>query len=137
MSPIRILAAFGHRILHLTAHMNLFVPSILTMAAMMLKPRLDREGQERKAIAKAALWRIFWVVLANAMLFSVLGGALLTRYLLPMYPLVLVVAVSTFHRRVPYWQGLTLLSECGIYRRPCLSIRLIVSRQKTILRMRA
>ncbi len=113
MSPIRILAAFGHRILHLTAHMNLFVPSILTMAAMMLKPRLDREGQERKAIAKAAIWRIFWVLLANAVLFSVLGGALLTRYLLPMYPLVLVVAVSTFHRRVPYWQGLTLLSSAA------------------------
>jgi hypothetical protein len=113
MSPIRILAAFGHRILHLTAHMNLFVPSILTMAAMMLKPRLDREGQERNPIAKAAIWRIFWVLLANAVLFSVLGGALLTRYLLPMYPLVLVVALSTFHRRVPYWQGLTLLSSAA------------------------
>ena len=39
------------------------------------------------------------------MLFSVLGGALLTRYLLPMYPLVLLLAVSTFYRRVPYWQA--------------------------------
>ena len=26
LTPLRILAAFGHRILHLTAHMNLFVP---------------------------------------------------------------------------------------------------------------
>jgi hypothetical protein len=113
MTPLRILAAFGHRILHLTAHMNLFVPSILTLAAMMLKPRLDRDGQERKPIAKTALWRIFWILIANAVLFSVLGGALLTRYLLPMYPLVLVVALSTFRRRVPYWQGLALLSAAG------------------------
>jgi hypothetical protein len=51
------------------------------------------------------LRRIFLLLLVNALLFSVLGGALLTRYLLPMYPLVLLVAVATFYRRVPYWQG--------------------------------
>jgi hypothetical protein len=110
MTPVRILAAFGHRILHLTAHMNLFVPSLLTVAAMMLKPRLDRDGSVRKAIDSEVLWRIFFVLLANAAMLSVLGGALLTRYLLPMYPLVLLVMVATFHRRVPLWQGLALLS---------------------------
>ncbi len=110
MAPLRILAAFGHRILHLTAHMNLFVPSLMTIAAMMLKPRLDGAGQERAGIGSAVLWRIFCLLLVNAVLFSVLGGALLTRYLLPMYPLVLLVAVSTFYRRVPYWQGLAAFS---------------------------
>jgi 4-amino-4-deoxy-L-arabinose transferase-like glycosyltransferase len=110
MTPVRILAAFGHRILHLTAHMNLFVPSLMTIAAMMLAPRLDSAGKERMGIQRAALVRIFFVLLVNAALFSVLGGALLTRYLLPMYPLVLLVAVSTFYRRVPYWQGLAAFS---------------------------
>jgi hypothetical protein len=113
MTPLRILAAFGHRILHLTAHMNMFVPSILTLAAMMLKPRLGRDGQEYKTIQRSALWRIFWLLLGNAILFSMLGGALLTRYLLPMYPLVLVVAVSTFRRRVPYWQAFAALSAAA------------------------
>jgi len=113
MTPVRILAAFGHRILHLTAHMDMFVPSILTLAAMMLKPRLDCDGQERKPIQRPVLWRIFWLLLANAVLFSVLGGALLTRYLLPMNPLVLVVAVSTFRRRVPYWQTFAALSAAA------------------------
>jgi len=115
MTPLRILAAFFHRILHLTAHMNLFVPSILTLAALMLKPRLERNGQVRMPIEPGALWRIFWLLLANAILFSVLGGALLTRYLLPMYPLVLVVAVSTFRRRVPYWQALGALSAAAFF----------------------
>jgi hypothetical protein len=110
MTPVRILAAFGHRILHLTAHMNLFVPSLMTIAAMMLAPRLDSAGKERTGIQREALVRIFFVLLVNAVLFSVLGGALLTRYLLPMYPLVLLVAVSTFYRRVPYWQGLAAFS---------------------------
>jgi hypothetical protein len=108
LDPVRMLAAFGHRILHLTAHMNMFVPVLMTAAAMMLPPRHDARGRERAPISTAALWRILFLLLANALLFSVLGGALLTRYLLPMYPLVLVVAVSTFYRRVPYWQGLAL-----------------------------
>jgi hypothetical protein len=108
LTPVRMLAAFGHRVLHLTAHMNMFVPVLMTVAAMMLEPRRDAQGHERSGLSGAVLWRIFWVVLANAVLFSVLGGALLTRYLLPMYPLVLLVAVSVFQRRVPYWQALTV-----------------------------
>jgi len=110
MTPVRFFAAFGHRVLHLTAHMNLFVPSILTLAALMLKPRLGSDGRERPQIASSAQICIFSLLLGNAILFSVLGGALLTRYLLPMYPLVLLIAVSTFHRRVPYWQGLAVFS---------------------------
>ncbi len=113
LEPVRILAAFGHRILHLTAHMNLFVPVLMTVAAMMLPPRLDAEGKERARISAPALWCILFLLLGNALLFSVLGGALLTRYLLPMYPLVLVVAVSTLYRRVPYWQGLALFSAAA------------------------
>jgi hypothetical protein len=114
LAPLRILVAFGHRLLHLTAHMNMFVPVLMTAAAMMLQPRLDAEGHERQAISRSALWRICLLLLVNALLFSVLGGALLTRYLLPMYPLVLLVAVSTFCRRVPYWQGLALFSA-GVF----------------------
>ncbi len=130
LEPLRIAAAFGYRILHLTAHMNLFVPVGIAFASLLLDPRPDRvqgseirdqlpaatpviDAQLRPAIAPAALRRIFVLLLANALLFSVLGGALLVRYLLPMYPLVLLVAVSTLHRRVPYWQGLALFSAAA------------------------
>ncbi|HZB88174.1 MAG TPA: glycosyltransferase [Terracidiphilus sp.] len=106
LTPLRIAAAFAHRVLHLTAHMNLFVPVLMTAAALLLSPRKDEAGKEREAIDSGARRRIFALLFANALLFSVLGGALLTRYLLPMYPLVLVLAVATFRRRVPYWQGL-------------------------------
>jgi len=108
LSPVRILAAFGYRVLHLTAHMNMFVPVLMTIAALMLPVRPDAQGRARPAISAAVLWRILILLLVNALFFSVLGGALLTRYLLPMYPLVLVVAVSTFYRRVPYWHGLAV-----------------------------
>jgi hypothetical protein len=110
LAPLRILAAFGHRVLHLTAHMNLFVPVLMGFAALLLKPRIRYDGQERNAIPRPALQRILLLLLANALLFSVLGGALLTRYLLPMYPLVLLIAVTTLYRRVPFWPVLALFS---------------------------
>lgn len=122
LTPIRVLAAFGHRVLHLTAHMNLFVPVGMALAALLLAPRLARSGQAREALTNSVLARIGWLLAANAALFSLLGGALLTRYLLPMYPLVLLVAVSTMWRRVPYWQGLAVLSAgafvAGIFVNP-------------------
>ena len=113
LDPLRIVAAFGHRVVHLTAHMNLFVPVLLALAALLLEPRLDVEGHDRATIALPVQRRILLLLLVNALLFSVLGGALLTRYLLPMYPLVLLLAVTVFYRRVPYWQGLAIFSAAA------------------------
>jgi hypothetical protein len=111
---VRIAAALGHRVLHLTAHMNLFVPvGIMLSAWLLLQPRTDAEGHERARIGKQAAWRIGALLAANAVLFSVLGGALLTRYLLPMYPLVLLVAVTTFYRRVPLWHLIAVISAAA------------------------
>jgi hypothetical protein len=113
LAPLRVLVAFGHRILQLTGHMNLFVPVLMASAAMLLAPRPDKEGHERAAFGRLVLLRVFFLVLVEAVLFSVLGGALLTRYLLPMYPLVLLIAVTTLYRRVPYWQALAVISAAA------------------------
>jgi len=110
LAPIRILDAFGHRVLHLTAHMNLFVPVAIALASLLLAPRPNSDGSDRAAIDRSVQFRILLVLLSNALLFSVLGGALLTRYLLPMYPLVLLLAVTTIYRRVALWQALAVLS---------------------------
>ena len=112
-APLRILAAFGHRILHLSAHMNLFVPVGIGFAALLLTARTDAAGNELAAIEPSVVRSILLLVLVEAVLFSCIGGALLTRYLLPMYPLVLLVAVTTFYRRVPYWQALAVLSAAA------------------------
>jgi 4-amino-4-deoxy-L-arabinose transferase-like glycosyltransferase len=113
LDPMRMLAAFGHRVLHLTAHMNMFVPVLMAIAALLLDPRKDIEGHERAAVSVPSLRRILLLLLVNALLFSVLGGALLTRYLLPMYPLVLLLAVATLYRRVSYWQALAAFSAAA------------------------
>jgi 4-amino-4-deoxy-L-arabinose transferase-like glycosyltransferase len=43
------------------------------------------------------------LILANWLAFSVLGGALLTRYLLPIYPLILLVCVATWRAHTRLW----------------------------------
>lgn len=105
LTPLRLLLAFAHRVLHLTAHMNLFMPVLLMLACMLL-PAID--GRQRVSLRDQK--RVYVILAANASVFSVLGGALLTRYLLPLYPLVLLLAVNTFRRRYARWPQLVALS---------------------------
>lgn len=113
LSPLRILLALMHRTVQLAAHMNMFVPVLCMLAAMLLLPLRERDGSMRPRIAAENQAILYLVMGANVLFFSVLGGALLTRYLLPLYPLVLLLCVSTFYRRVPHWWGLALLTAAA------------------------
>ena len=113
LTPERVLLAFGYRILHVTAHMNLFVPVALMLACMLLPPVEEAPSRLRERIAPAHQTVFYVVIAANIVLFSLLGGALLTRYLLPLYPLVLLLAVNTFRRRMREWMSLVALSAAA------------------------
>lgn len=110
LTPLRVLIAFAHRLLHVTAHMNLFVPVLLMLACMLLTPVDEDDGSPRLRIAFSVQAIFYVVIFANLILFSVLGGALLTRYLLPLYPLMILLCVNTFRRRVKRWPALFALS---------------------------
>ena len=98
-------------------HMNLFVPVTCAVAALLM-PAIA----ERVRLPRPILQAIAVVLLANWIAFSVLGGALLTRYLLPMYPLVLLVCVAEWQRHLKNWGWLAALSTaaflCGIWINP-------------------
>jgi len=104
----RIALCLYHRLLHLTMHMNMFVP-VLCAVAVLLLPALAA----RARLARPVLNAIAVVLLANWIAFSVLGGALLTRYLLPMYPLVLLVSVAVWQRHMRAWVWLAALSAAA------------------------
>jgi hypothetical protein len=101
----RIALCLYHRLLHLTMHMNMFVPVTCALAALMM-PAIARRARLPRPILNA----VAVILLANWIAFSVLGGALLTRYLLPMYPLVLLVCVAEWQLRVSQWPWLAALS---------------------------
>jgi 4-amino-4-deoxy-L-arabinose transferase-like glycosyltransferase len=111
LSPIRILLAFAHRILHLTAHMNMFVPVLSAIASVLfLTVRRTDGGHPLPGLSPSVIRPIAIVIGANVVFFSVFGGALLTRYLLPLYPLILMLCVSALWRRTRLWTALAGLS---------------------------
>jgi hypothetical protein len=119
LTPVRVLLALAHRVMHVTLHMNLFVPVLAALACLLLPPVQEPGGSGRNSSPLRARIRpqdqaVFYVTIAaNVVLFSLLGGALLTRYLLPLYPLVLLLCVNTFRRRLKEWTGLVALSAAA------------------------
>ncbi len=105
LSVARVLLSLWHRLIHLTVHMNLFVPALLTLAVLLLPRR-----QSRPVLNRQVSGALLTVLLVHWLAFSVLGGALLTRYLLVAYPVLLLFCVVAWQSRTPWWPAIAGLS---------------------------
>jgi 4-amino-4-deoxy-L-arabinose transferase-like glycosyltransferase len=94
----RILLCLYHRVIHLTMHMNMFVALLCALAAAFMPVVANRARLSRPFTVAIVV-----VLVANTLEFSVLGGALLTRYLLPMYPLFVLLCVALWQRHLRQW----------------------------------
>ena len=110
LGPLRLLLSLWHRVTHLTLHMNLWVATVVTVAVLLM-PRL--RASTPALLRKPALAAIAAVLVANTLEFSILGGALLTRYLLPLYPLELLVMVALWQQRMRRWWLLVALTAAA------------------------
>jgi 4-amino-4-deoxy-L-arabinose transferase-like glycosyltransferase len=108
----RVLVALWHRVIHLTLHMNMYVP-VGCLVAVLLMPSPPPDRKQIFAATRPILSELAVILMGNAVAFSLLGGALLTRYLLPMYPLVLLVCVSQWRLRYRHWLALAALSAAA------------------------
>ena len=106
LSPLHTFLALWHRFNHLTSHMNLWVPMACTIAVLFL-PQL------RPILQKPARTALFILILTGYLEFSLLGGALLTRYLLPLYPLLLLLLADTWRSRLHHWWPLPALTAAA------------------------
>jgi hypothetical protein len=109
LDAYRIALCLWHRLLHLTTHMNMFVPVVCTIAVFFIPV----SSGAPPSIPKTQLKAIAVALLANWIAFSVLGGALLTRYLLPMYPLILLLCTAIWHQHLRQWWLLAALSAAA------------------------
>ncbi len=109
LDPHRIVLSLWHRLLHLTAHMNLYIAVVCAAAALFI----PTTSESPKAPAKRTLQAIAVIIATNWIAFSILGGALLTRYLLPVYPLILLLCVTTWHRHLRQWWLLATLTAAA------------------------
>jgi 4-amino-4-deoxy-L-arabinose transferase-like glycosyltransferase len=104
----RVLLCLYHRVIHLTLHMNMFVAVACAAAALFIPAIPARHALSRRVLIALAV-----VLAANTLEFSILGGALLTRYLLPMYPLVLLLCVAEWQLRLRQWGWLAALTAAA------------------------
>jgi hypothetical protein len=103
ITPLRFLLALALRVWHLFGTMNMLALTAATGAAMMFPP-VVKEEIVRPRIPIPVQLQFALIMLAHLVTFSLVGGALLTRYLLPAYPLVIVIGMSTLHRRIVSWE---------------------------------
>jgi len=103
LNPLRFVLALGLRLWQSFGYQHLWV---LTgaMALAMTDPPLRDDGVERSRIAIPVQTVFLVVITAYVISMALLGGAVLARYLLPVVPLVIILAVSTLRRRMRYWK---------------------------------
>jgi hypothetical protein len=103
LNPLRIPFAFGMRLWQLFGYFGLYLLTIVGLLAMFRPPRIDHEVS-RARIPSWILAALFWVLLAYLSFMSVVGGAVLARYMLPVVPLLILAWTSTLWRRVRHWK---------------------------------
>ena len=109
LSVHRILLSLYYRLFHLVFHMNMWAVVLCGIAALLM-PAVP----ERAKLARGAVLVFATVLLANEVEFSILGGALLTRYLLPMYPIVILLCVALWQRHMKLWGWLVAFSGVAL-----------------------
>jgi hypothetical protein len=103
MNPLRFLLALGMRLWQMLGSMNMLVLTAATIAAMWF-PAIKDNGVERARITVPIQMQFALIMLAHLVTFSLVGGALLIRYLLPVFPLLIIIGMSTLRRRVSRWE---------------------------------
>ncbi|PYX27592.1 MAG: glycosyltransferase [Acidobacteria bacterium] len=104
----RIPLAFGLRLWQAFGYFGLYLLTVAGLLAMRRRP-LMMNGGARPRIQIWMQLAFLAVLVAYLAFMSVVGGAVLARYMLPVVPLVVLVMVSTLWRRVRYWRLVIVL----------------------------
>jgi hypothetical protein len=104
LNPTRFVLALALRLWQVFGYMHLWILTLAMLLAMLLPPQRDAAG-ERPRIAIPVQMIFFVVMLAYVLAMALIGGAVLARYMLPVIPLVIILAVSTLWRRLRFWRA--------------------------------
>jgi Dolichyl-phosphate-mannose-protein mannosyltransferase len=106
--PLRVLLALLVRLWQSFGYFHLLMLTLAALLAMWLPALRDQDG-ERPRIAVQVQLAMLAVILAYVCAMALVGGAELARYMLPVVPLVILIAVSTLWRRVRLWRGVVAI----------------------------
>ncbi len=115
LNPLRVPIALVMRLWQLFGYFGLYLLTLAGLLALLRPPQIEIEIEmpkpEKKIANAAARPRIPFstqaaflaVILAYLAFMSVVGGAVLARYMLPVVPLVILALVATLWRRARHW----------------------------------
>jgi hypothetical protein len=104
LNPVRFLLALGLRLWQTFGYLHLWLLTLAMLLAVLLPPVKEETGERHRIVLPVQM--IFLVIVATYVIaMALIGGAVLTRYMLPAIPLVIIVAVSTLRRRLRYWRA--------------------------------
>jgi hypothetical protein len=103
LNALRIPFALGTRLWQLFGYFGLYLLTLAGLLSMLRPPRVQNQIA-RPRIAFRTQAAFLAVLLAYLGFMSVVGGAVLARYMLPVVPLVILALVSTVWRRTRYWK---------------------------------
>jgi hypothetical protein len=112
LQPLRIVLALGLRLWQTFGYLNLYLLTIGMVLAMLRPPLQDPEGEPPR-IALPLQFVLYVVIATYVGAMAVIGGAVLARYMLPVVPLVIIVAISTLRRRVRFWKAAVAVVVLG------------------------
>ncbi|HJT01521.1 MAG TPA: glycosyltransferase family 39 protein [Terriglobales bacterium] len=112
LDPLRIVIAGAQRVWQALGYMNLVLLTAAAALAMWFPPLQDEAG-ERPRIASGQQAALAAVIVVYILALSVVGGAVLARYMLPVVPLVIVICVSTVWRRISSWRAVVAIVCLG------------------------
>lgn len=116
ITPLRIPLALLNRLWDATGYMNLFMLTAAALVVWRFAPAIpDREARgstEGRTNLRETDGRImdrrvqalfFLLIAAYVVMLSMVGGAALARYLIPVIPLVVISSVATLYRNMRLW----------------------------------
>jgi Dolichyl-phosphate-mannose-protein mannosyltransferase len=125
INPLRVVLALGSRLWQTFIYMGLWALTTLTIFAMTLPAQSQSDGETRTRIAIPIQITFAVVILAYVAALSLVGGAVLSRYMLPVVSIVILIGVSTFWRRFASWKlvvaGVAALFIAGWFWNPLYS----------------
>ena len=122
LHPVRFLLALLMRIWQAVGYLHLWLLTVAALLAMWILPPLLDPHAERPRIALPLQMAFYVVVAAYVAVMSLIGGAVLARYMLPAVPLVIILCISTLWRRVSFWRAavacIALAFAAGLFLNP-------------------
>ncbi len=116
LNGARVYGAFTRRFSQVSQHMNLWALTLTGLLALIYRPK--RPLTTAHAGIEPPVAALFIVlILAHVAALSLVGGAVLARYMLPVFPLLVLLWVSIIWRCARYWElGIALVCAAFAYR---------------------